>query len=110
RSRIVRGELRFGELLTQEALAETARRLRNTGLFTAVNIDVPDLDAGGDVVNAVVHVEERYDYNAEIDLEVGYSSYTSFFVPPRLIDKNILGTSLALDVSGIVGEKLKSVE
>jgi outer membrane protein assembly factor BamA len=110
RSRIVRGELRFGELLTQDALAETARRLRATGLFTAVNIDVPDLDAGGDVVNAVVHVEERYDYNAEIDLEGGYSSYTSFYVQPHLIDKNILGTSLALDVNGTIGQKLNGVE
>ena len=110
RESIVRGELRFGTLLTQDSLAETARRLRNTGLFTAVNIDVPDLDAGGEYANAVVHVEERYDYRAEIDLEAGYSSYTSLYFTGHFIQRNLFGTGLALDISGTYGDKLKNVD
>ena len=70
-------ELRRGRRRSPtDALAEGARRLRNTGLFDAVNIDLPDLDSdSAGAVNASSRVEERYDYLAQLDVEVGYSSY-----------------------------------
>src|SRR5213076_3559303 len=37
--------LRDGAPLTSDALADGARRLRNTGLFETVSIAMPDLDA-----------------------------------------------------------------
>ena len=106
RSSIIRTELglKQGALLTQDALAEGARRLRNTALFDAVSVQMPDLDTttAGEV-NAVVEVVERYDYRAQVNAELGYSSYNGLFV--RLIPsfKNLFGTGVSFDVAGTVG-------
>ncbi|HEY1559174.1 MAG TPA: POTRA domain-containing protein, partial [Kofleriaceae bacterium] len=71
--------LKEGQLLTSDSLADGARRLRQTGLFGAVNIDLLDLESPAEQVDAVVRIEERYDVHAQVDLEVGYSSYNSWF-------------------------------
>jgi outer membrane protein assembly factor BamA len=95
---------REGEPLTKDALAESARRLRNTGLFDAVNVAMPDLDNTSEgSVNAVVEVAERYDLIAQLDAEIGQSSYNGAFL--RLIPsfKNLFGRGISLDLAGTIG-------
>ncbi|HEX7841187.1 MAG TPA: POTRA domain-containing protein, partial [Kofleriaceae bacterium] len=97
-------DLRRGARFTQDALADGARRLRNTALFDAVSVTMPDLEttAAGEV-NAVVEVVERYDYALQVDAEAGYSSYNGAFL--RLIPsfKNLFGLGMSFDVAGTVG-------
>ncbi|HEX2687232.1 MAG TPA: POTRA domain-containing protein, partial [Kofleriaceae bacterium] len=106
RESIIRSELRLGrgELLTQDALAEGARRLRNTALFDAVSLTMPDLETTttGEV-NAVVEVVERYDFLAQVDTEVGYSSYNGAFVKLIPSFKNLFGIGISFDVAGTIG-------
>jgi outer membrane protein assembly factor BamA len=106
RASIIRGELRLreGAPLTKERLAESARRLRSTALFDAVNIELPDLDyasAGG--VNAVVSVTERYDYRASIEFETGYSSLNGLFVSTVPALRNLFGLGMSLELNGTIG-------
>jgi outer membrane protein assembly factor BamA len=112
RDGIILGELglRRGAPLTQDALAEGARRLRNTALFDAVSVTLPDLEStrAGEV-NAVVEVVERYDFALQIDAELGYSSYNGAFI--RLIPtlKNLFGIGMSFDVAGTVGLSLSEL-
>ena len=95
---------REGQPLTKDALAESARRLRNTGLFEAVNIAMPDLDnTSAGSVNAVVEVTERYDFRAQVETEVGLSSYNGAFI--RLLPgfRNLFGVGISLDFAGTIG-------
>ncbi|MBA3451801.1 MAG: BamA/TamA family outer membrane protein [Deltaproteobacteria bacterium] len=103
---------REGRPLTKDALAESARRLRNTGLFEAVNISMPDLDNTSEgSVNAVVEVTERYDFRAQVEAEGGVSSYNGTFVRLTPTFKNLFGLGISLDISGTVGVDLvESVE
>ena len=95
---------REGQPLTKDALAESARRLRNTGLFEAVNVAMPDLDNTSEgSVNAVVEVTERYDFRAQVETEVGLSSYNGLFVRLLPSFKNLFGVGISLDLSGTIG-------
>ncbi|MGH2898545.1 MAG: POTRA domain-containing protein, partial [Solirubrobacteraceae bacterium] len=106
RDSIIRSELglRQGALFTQDALADGARRLRNTALFDAVSVTMPDLDTttAGEV-NAVVAVVERYDFRAQVDAEAGYSSYNGAFLKLIPSFKNLFGIGLAFDIAGTIG-------
>jgi len=106
RSSIILGELnlRQGALFTQDALAEGARRLRNTALFDAVNVTMPDLETttAGEV-NAVVEVVERYDFLSQVDLELGYSSYNGAFFKLIPSFKNLFGVGISFDIAGTIG-------
>lgn len=112
-------ELNFdeGDLLTTDVLAEGARRLRNTGLFDAVNIDMPELDCdqlqrqcSSEIINAVVRVEERYDHRLGIQLEAGLSWINGFFGTVRLTQRNLFGYGVSLTLSGTYGTRLQEVE
>ena len=103
---VIEDELRLaqGDLLTKDRLAEAARRLRNMGLFDAVNIAMPDLDGTSEgEVNAVVEVTERYDRRFGLDLEGGYSSYSGAFLKLVPTVKNIGGVGISFDVPGTIG-------
>jgi len=106
RNSIILGELdlKQGELFTQDALADGARRLRNTALFDAVNVSMPDLDTttAGEV-NAVVEVVERNDFLAQVDAEAGYSSYNGAFLKLIPSFKNLLGIGISFDIAGTIG-------
>lgn len=106
RDSIIRSELglRRGALFTQDALAEGARRLRNTALFDAVNVSMPDLETtrAGEV-NAVVEVVERYDFLAQVDTEAGYSSYNGAFLKLIPSFKNLFGIGMSFDIAGTIG-------
>jgi outer membrane protein assembly factor BamA len=109
---IIASELRLheGDLLTSDALADAARRLRVTGLFDAVNIDPIDLGGEGQYVNALVRVEERYDNKAQIDVEFGYSSYNGLFSTVTAKLGNIGGTGASFSPTGTYAQKLKDLE
>ncbi len=97
-------QLGEGQPLTADALAEAASRLRSTGLFDAVNIDMPDLErTSAGEVHAVVRVQERYDYHLLVDVEGGYSSYSGVFVKLAPSLKNLFGLGISLDTSGTIG-------
>jgi len=96
--------LRRGALLTQDALAEGARRLRNTALFDAVSVTMPDLETRNEgEVNAVVEVVERYDFLAQVDTEAGYSSYNGAFLKLIPSFKNLFGIGISWDIAGTIG-------
>ncbi|MBC7974409.1 MAG: BamA/TamA family outer membrane protein, partial [Myxococcales bacterium] len=106
RDSIIQSELGLqqGALFTQDALAEGARRLRNTALFDAVSVSMPDLDTtSAGEVNAVVEVVERYDFRAQVDAEVGYGSYNGAFLKLIPSFKNLFGVGISFDVAGTVG-------
>ena len=104
-TRLIRDLLKFhqGDVLTTDALAEAARRLRATGLFDAVNIDLPDLDSGSASASAIVRVEERYDYLAQLDLELGYSSVNHLFVTSTWGQHDLLHRGIGFSLSGTYG-------
>ncbi len=119
RSSVIYDVLDFdeGQPLTTDRLAQGARRLRNTGLFEAVNIEMPELDCddvqrtcNSDVINAVVRIEERYDHWFELVVEGGYSTQNRAFGTLRVADRNIWGLGIALVLSGTYGQRLKEVE
>ncbi|HEU4735235.1 MAG TPA: BamA/TamA family outer membrane protein, partial [Kofleriaceae bacterium] len=112
RTSIIRSELglREGASLTQDALAEGARRLRNTALFDAVNVAMPDLDTttAGEV-NAVVEVVERYDFLSQVDAEAGYSSYNGAFLKLIPSFRNLFGVGMSFDIAGTIGFDIASL-
>ena len=112
---VIDRELRLdeGAPLTADSLADGARRLRNTGLFDAVNIDLPELENRENnslVVNAIVRVEERYIQFAEVNLEAGYSSVNGFFGTTRWVQKNLFGVGLSFTGQVTYGTKITDVE
>ncbi len=109
---IILGELHFheGQLLTQDALADAVTGLRNTSLFNAVNVELPDLGGGSSVINAIVRVEERHDNAAEVEVDTGYSTFQSLFVTGIWRQLNILGYGVQLTASGTVSTKIFDLE
>ena len=79
---VILDELGFreGALLTDSLYTRGLRRLRATGLFSAVNLELINFDENReDTINVVVHVEERQDVFAYLDAEVGYSDQKSLY-------------------------------
>lgn len=116
---LIRNELQLseGDVLTTDTLAGGARRLRNTGLFEAVNIDMPDLDCenqeracNSDTINAVVRVEERYIQRAEVGIEGGYSTFNGAFGTLRWTQANLFGRGILFRFAGTFGTKLSEAE
>jgi outer membrane protein assembly factor BamA len=97
---------REGAALTSDALAAAARRLRNTSLFSAVNIELFDLDGDSAYVNVIIRVEERYDHLAQIDVEGGYSSYNGLFGTLTWTQSNVLGWGTSLILTDTEGQKI----
>ncbi len=114
------GELKLfeGQPLTADSLAQAAQKLRATGLFDSVSVQLPNLCSTPDPacipasneVNAVVVVQERYDYLAQVELSTGYSSYSSFFGTVALSQRNIAGLGIYGEASVTEGTKIFSVD
>jgi len=103
---IIQNELRLleGAPLTADSLAEAARRLRSTGLFDSVNIDLPDLErTNAGQVHAVIRVEERYDQLMIVDVETGGSTFSGVFAKVSPQFKNLFGYGMSFDLSGTLG-------
>ena len=120
RESVIRDELKLreGGVLTDAALVDGQRRLRSTGLFDAVNVELPSLCttpdpaciAANGEINAVVVVQERYDYFFQIETSVGYSSYSGAFFTIAPSQKNILGLGISLTASYTEGDKITDYE
>ncbi len=106
-----------GQLLTTDSLAQGARRLRSTGLFESVNLEMPELECddiqrtcNSNVINAVVRVEERYDHKLEIGAEGGYSTQNGAFGTLRGANRNIGGLGIQLQLSVTRGQRLNEYD
>ena len=114
------GELKLfeGQPLTANSLAQAAQKLRATGLFESVSVQLPNLCSTPDPacipasneVNAIVVVQERYDYLAQVELSTGYSSYSSFFGTVALSQRNLAGLGIYGEASVTEGTKIFSVD
>lgn len=104
-------KLRPGQPLTAD-MAETAMsNLRNSGLFSSVQIDYVGLeDPRRDTINALVQVEERHDNWVESLAGGGYSTDKSLFAELGAVVANLYGIGARFDVNGILGLKERSVE
>jgi len=100
---VILDELGFeeGALLTDELYARGKRRLRATGLFSAVKIDLINFDeTREDRINVAVWVEERNDVKANIDLEGGYSDQKSAYIKGAPTFPNPFGNGISIS-SGV---------
>jgi outer membrane protein insertion porin family len=103
--------LQEGELLTIEAAELAQSSLRSSGLFSAVQVDYFGLDEPRqEIVNVLVHVEERYDNQGEILFGGGYSSESELFLQTGVVNANLGGIGLRAETSVVFGQKEQSVE
>lgn len=83
RNWVILEELGFreGALLTDTLFTKGVRRLRQTGLFSAVSVELLDFEESRqDTINAIVHVEERNDVKLYVDFEAGVSDQKGLYV------------------------------
>jgi outer membrane protein insertion porin family len=103
--------LHEGDELTADTVADGGRKLRATGLFDDVHVELPDLETTTESeVHGVVRVQERYDYHAQVDFEAGDSSYSGWYGKIIPGFKNILGYGISADLAGTVGSKIQAAE
>lgn len=103
---VVLDELDFdeGELLTDRVYTRGLRRLRATGLFSAVNLELINFDENReDTINVVVHVEERQDVLAYLDAEVGYSDQKSLYAKLAPVLPNPFGNGISIETAFTLG-------
>jgi len=96
---VILDELGFdeGAVLTDELYARGLRRLRATGLFSAVKVDLINFEeTRDDRINVVVRVEERNDLAAYIDLEGGYSHQKSTYLKGAPVFPNPFGNGISI--------------
>lgn len=96
---VIHEELGFdeGDLLTDTLYTRGVRRLRGTGLFSAVKVVPVNLEnTRGETVNVLVQVEERNDVKYYVDFEAGYSDQKSsyFKIAPSLPNRFHNGISI----------------
>ncbi len=110
---VVRDVLDFetGSPLTGDLFTAGPRRLRATNLFDAVKLDFIDFeDSRRDTVNVVVRVEERHDYDAHLDFEMGWSSESSIFVRAKPQLPNFRRVGARVDAALTVGAEYQAAE
>lgn len=93
--------------------AERAQRgLRGSGLFSTVRFDFVGLeeDDPGDVVNVVVHVEERFDHRFELRAGGGLSTDQNFFTEAGVTFPHLFGIGARLDLQGQAGPELQTIQ
>ena len=103
---VILDELDFdeGELLTDSLYTRGLRRLRATGLFSAVSVEMINLDENReDTINMVVHVEERQDVFAYVDNEVGYSDQKSLYAKLAPVLPNPFHNGISISTAFTLG-------
>ncbi len=99
---VILGELRFpeGALLTRDLYTSGMKRLRATGLFSAVKVTPIDFEETREgTIHVLVKVEERDDHRSYVDLEGGRSSQKGTFVKLRPVFPNPLGNGISAEFS-----------
>jgi outer membrane protein assembly factor BamA len=100
-----------GTVLTVERLSSARRRLRATGLFSAVDVQLLRLQDGrDDVVHALVRVEERDDVKIYADLEAGISSEKGAYVRIAPVVPNLFGNGISFQLGVVCGFNQLEVE
>jgi len=85
-----------GAPLTGDLYAAGPRRLRETNLFSAVNVELLGFEENErDVVDVVVRVEERKDVAVQVDLEVGYTQINGDYAKGTATVPNFLGRGIS---------------
>ncbi len=110
---VVLQELGFreGALLTSDLYTKGLRRLRTTGLFSAVTVELVNFEENReDTVNVVVRVEERNDVKVYVDFEAGYSDQKSGYVKAAPVLPNMWGTGITFNSGLTWGFDFKAVE
>ncbi|HTE51678.1 MAG TPA: POTRA domain-containing protein [Kofleriaceae bacterium] len=104
-------KLRQGRQLTADMAEAAMSNLRNSGLFSSVQIDYVGLDdPRRDTINVLVQVEERHDNWVESLAGGGYSTDKSLFAELGAVIANMWGSGARFDVNGILGVKERSIE
>ncbi len=109
---IIRDELGFDadKPLSLVQAERGQQNLRSTGLFNAVQVTFIDLEDGDDEnVNVLVQVEERHDYRLGGELAFGLSTDRGLFGEVGLLNANLLGKGLRVDVRGQYATEFDSV-
>jgi outer membrane protein insertion porin family len=110
---ILRDEMKLeeGQLLTVGAAEEAQANLRESGLFSSVQIDYMGLEEPRqETVNILVQVEERHDNIAEALVGGGYSTDAELFAEAGLVQANLFGTGTRFDIHTLVGVKEQSIQ
>ncbi|MCG8424876.1 MAG: BamA/TamA family outer membrane protein [Proteobacteria bacterium] len=100
---LIRDELGFdpGEPLSLGRVEEGQQNLRSSGLFNAVQVTPIDLEDGtGNRANLLVQVEERHDYRLGVEAATGFSTDRGVLVELGLVNANLFGTGLRVDLRG----------
>jgi outer membrane protein assembly factor BamA len=94
-----------GSRLNPDKIAIGVSRLRRTGLFSRVDVQLIGLDDHDDTVHVRVTVEERP--SSTVDLSLGFSTQQLFSLRLEGRDRNLFGTmfdgSVALDMGLFIG-------
>jgi outer membrane protein insertion porin family len=92
--------LRTGDRFDLSRSEQAERNLRTLGLFRTVQLTWLGLDDKREVVHLLVHVEERYDHWAAVELGVGFSTDTvagtAAFANATVSQGNLLGLGYTL--------------
>ena len=106
-------ELRLAEgtPLTIGAAESAQANLRQSGLFSAVQIDYIGLDdPTQEIVHVLLQVEERFDGRAFGDVGGGYSTDTKLFTEVGGQVPNIFGIGARFDTRLTLGEERQSID
>lgn len=110
---VIEDELQYreGDPLTIEAAEEAQSSLRNSGLFSSVNLDYRGLDSPRqDKVNVVVSIQERHDNSGELQAGFGFATDTRLFGEAQYRYQNIAGTGANFSLRGILGQQRQLLE
>ncbi len=113
RNWVIRQELGFAEgtLLTDTLFTKGVQRLRQTGLFSAVSVELIDFeDSRDDTINAIVHVEERNDVLLYVDFEAGVSDVKGAYVKAAPVSPNPFHNGISVSTGATYGYDLGDTE
>jgi outer membrane protein assembly factor BamA len=95
----------IGEPINPEAIATGISRLRRTGLFSRVDVELLGVDDGDDQVHVRIVVEERP--AATIDVSAAFSTLNLFALRVEARNRNLFGSMLdanaAVDMGLLIG-------
>jgi outer membrane protein insertion porin family len=104
-------KLHEGELLTVDALETAQFNLRDTRLFSAIQIDYVGLEnPRQETVNVLVQVQENYDNLLAAEVGGGYSTDKYGYVRTKGTLANMFGIGTALTLEAILGQREQSIE
>jgi outer membrane protein insertion porin family len=110
---VIRDEMKLheGDLLTVDKADEAQANLRQSGLFSSVQINYVGIeDPRQEVVNVLVNVEEQHDNLFESRVGAGYSTDKSLFAEAGATWANLFGTGILFDLHALAGFKEQLAE